>query len=156
MKRVHELTLDDFSLLEEGKDIPLEIWGEEVCLNGDIFFYKDNRKITPFFDEIKARLLFFDGDKDVVVQNLINDGYMNEAEENIKELALDIPVPVNEMEFRNNIHLVDLGFCIGDVDNEPTIMAYLGMTVEYFPGHVFCCYLNKENNRMKYNSVLEG
>lgn len=152
--KIQDLTLEHFNQSELEKDIRLEIWDDEVLLN--TYFYKENHDISPFLEEIKGWLIHFDQDKELVLQNIIDEGYLQTAEEWAQESSSEISLPISEKDFLGSFYPFEIGFCIGNIDDEPKVMVYLGNTTDYFPDHVFCCYLNKKNNQMEYNSGLEG
>ena len=99
-------------------------------------------------------MIRFSQDKDLVLQNIIDKGYLQTAEARAEDS--NISLPISQEQFLDSFYPFDIGVSIGNIENEPTVMVYLGSTIEYFSDHVLCCYIKKSNNRMEYQSVLEG
>ena len=151
---IENLKPEHFNPSNQNGDITLEIWGEDVLLQNDIHFYGESQDIAPFFEEIKERLLRFSEDKGLVLQNIIDKGYLKTAE----AWAADsnISLPISKEQFLDSFYPFEIGVSIGNIEDEPTVMVYLGSTIEYFSDHILCCYIKKSNNQMEYQSVLEG
>ncbi len=152
--KIKDLTPEHFNPSNRNGDITLEIWGEDVLLQNDVHFYGESQDITPFFEEIKERLIRFSQDKGLVLQNIIDKGYLQIAE----SWAADsnISLPISKEQFLESFYPFEIGLCIGNIEDEPTIMVYLGSNIESFSDHVLCCYIKKSHNQMEYQSVLEG
>lgn len=78
--RIEDLTPEHFNPSDQNGDITLEIWNEDVSLPDNIYFYGESHDITPFIEKIKDRLICFNRDKDLVLQNIIDEGYLQTAE----------------------------------------------------------------------------
>lgn len=151
MKTVEQLSIADLNSVAEETSVPIIIWGEEVILSG-VYFYKDNRQIAPFFDKIKELLFWFDKSKIEIIQS-ISDKFIGivqewERESNIQKI-------ISSDGLCNSIEIIEIGFCIGDVEDEPLINIYFDCG-EHFPDHTVCCYLKKEDDKINYNFTLEG
>lgn len=152
MKTIEELSIEDLNDIVEEKPVSIIIWDEEVILSGGIYFYKDNRQMAPFLDKIKELLSCFDKSKTEIVQS-VSDEFLCLAQEWRKEN--DMQETISGDSFRDSIEIVEIGFCIGNVDDEPDIQVYLGCD-DYFSDHVICCYLLKDNDKIQYKFSLEG
>lgn len=99
-------------------------------------------------------MIRFSQDKDLVLQNIIDNGYLQTAE----SWAADsnISLPVSKEQFLDSFYPFEIGVSIGSIEDEPTVMVYLGSNIEYFSDHVLCCYIKKSNKLMEYQSILEG
>lgn len=151
---IENLKPEHFNPSNRNGDITLEIWGEEVLLQNDVHFYGESQDITPFFEEIKERLIRFSQDKDLVLQNIIDKGYLQTAETWAEDS--NISLPISKEQFLESFYPFEIGLCIGNIEDEPTIMVYLGSNIESFSDHVLCCYIKKSHNQMEYQSILEG
>lgn len=151
MKTVEQLSIADLNRVSEETSVPIIIWGEEIILSG-VYFYKDNRQIAPFFDKIKELLFWFDKSKIEIIQS-ISDKFVEIVREWEKES--DIQKTISSDGLCNNVEIIEIGFCLGDVEDEPLINIYFDCG-EHFPDHTVCCYLKKENDKINYNFTLEG
>lgn len=152
MKTIEQLTITDLNNVTEDKTVSIIVW-EEECILSSTYFYKENKQIAPFFDKIKELLSWFDKSKAEIVQS-INDKFIGTVQEWVAENNLQDTI--SEDDFCNSLSLSEIGFCIGDIDDEPLINIYLVCTPDYFLGHAICCYLKKENDEIKCDFVLEG
>lgn len=151
MKTVEQLSIEDLNDIAEEKPVSVIIWGEETDFSG-VYFYKDNRQMAAFFDKIKELLLWLDKSKIEITQS-ISAKFLGLAQEWGKDN--DIQGTISSAVFCDSMEIVEIGFCIGDVDDEPEINIYLGCG-DYFSDHVICCYLEKDNDKIKYSFSLEG
>lgn len=151
MKTVEQLSIEDLNDIAEEKPVSIIIWGEETDFSG-IYFYKDNCQMAPFFDEIKELLLWLDKSKIEITQS-ISDEFLGLAQKWGKDN--DIQETITSAIFCNSMEIVEIGFCIGNVGDEPEIDIYLECG-NYFSDHVICCYLIKDSDKIKYNFSLEG
>lgn len=90
--KIEELTPEHFNPANQDGDITLEIWNENVLLQGGIHFYDESHDITPFLEEIKERLMRFNQDKDLVLQNIIDVGYLQTAETWAEGSNISLPI----------------------------------------------------------------
>lgn len=152
--KIKDLSPEYFNPSNQNGNITLEIWNEDVLLPDDIHFYGESHDISPFLEEIKKRLICFNQDKDLVLQNIIDEGYLQAAEAWAEDS--NISSPISKQQFLESFYPFEIGLCIGNIEDEPTIMVYLGSKIEYFSDHVLCCYIKKSHNQIEYKSVLEG
>ncbi|WP_455673475.1 hypothetical protein [Phocaeicola sp.] len=148
MKTVEQLSIADLNSVAEETSVPIIIWGEEVILSG-VYFYKDNRQIAPFFDKIKELLFWFDKSKIEIIQS-ISDKFIGIVQEWERESNIQKIISSDGL-----CNSIEIGFCIGDVEDEPLINIYFDCG-EHFPDHTVCCYLKKEDDKINYNFTLEG
>jgi len=152
--RIEDLTPEHFNPSDQNGDITLEIWNEDVSLPDNIYFYGESHDITPFIEKIKDRLICFNRDKDLVLQNIIDEGYLQTAEAWAQDSKSSLPI--SREQFLESFYPFEIGLCIGNIEDEPTIMVYLDSNIEYFSDHFLCCYIKKSHNQMEYKSILEG
>jgi len=152
--RIEDLTPEHFNPSDQNGDITLEILNEDVSLPDNIYFYGESHDITPFIEKIKDRLICFNRDKDLVLQNIIDEGYLQTAEAWAQDSKSSLPI--SREQFLESFYPFEIGLCIGNIEDEPTIMVYLDSNIEYFSDHVLCCYIKKSHNQMEYKSILEG
>lgn len=152
--KIEDITIEHFNRSIKNENITVEMWDEEVLLQTDIYFYTENHDISPFIEEIKYRLIRFNQDRNLVLQNIIDEGYLQTAETWVEDSK--ITLPISKEKFLESFYPFEIGFCIGNLEDEPDVMVYLGSDVEYFSDHVLCCYIMKKNNQIEYKSVLEG
>lgn len=152
--KIKDLSPEYFNPSNQNGNITLEIWNEDVLLPDDIHFYGESHDISPFLEEIKKRLICFNQDKDLVLQNIIDEGYLQAAEAWAEDSS--ISSPISKQQFLESFYPFEIGLSIGNIEDEPTIMVYLGSKIEYFSDHVLCCYIKKSHNQIEYKSVLEG
>ena len=129
MKTVEKLSISDLNNIAGETPVSIIIWNEEIVLCGGVYFYKDNKQIAPFFDKIKELLFWFDKSKTEIIKS-ISDKF-------------------------NSVEIIEIGFCLGDVEDEPLINIYFDCG-EHLSDHTVCCYLKKENDKIDYNFTLEG
>ena len=151
MKTVEQLSIADLTCVAEETSVPVIIWGEEIILSG-IYFYKDNREIAPLFDKIKELLFWFDKSKIEITQS-ISDKFIRIAQDWKKENGVQDTISSDD--FCNSVEIIEIGFCIGDIEDEPEINIYIGCD-EIFSDHTICCYLKEENGKIICNFALEG
>lgn len=152
--KIEDITIEHFNQSIKNENVTVNIWGKDVLLQTDIYFYTGNHDISPFIEEIKDRLIRFNQDKNQVLQNIIDEGYLQMAETWAEDSK--ITLPISKEKFLESFYPFEIGFCIGNFEDEPTVMVYLGSNIECFSDHVLCCYVMKKNNLMEYKTVLDG
>lgn len=152
--KIKDLSPEYFNPSNQNGNITLKIWNEDVLLPDDIHFYGESHDISPFLEEIKERLICFNQDKDLVLQNIIDEGYLQAAEAWAEDS--NISSPISKQQFLESFYPFEIGLSIGNIEDEPTIMVYFGSKIEYFSDHVLCCYIKKSHNQIEYKSVWEG
>ena len=78
--KIEDITIEHFNRSIKNENITIEMWDEEVLLQTNIYFYTENHDISPFIEEIKYRLIRFNQDRNLVLQNIIDEGYLQTAE----------------------------------------------------------------------------
>ena len=152
--RIEDLTPKHFNKLPKKDDVSVELWNEDVLLSTDVYFYTENQDIAPFIEEIKCRLICFNQDKQQVLQNIIDEGYLQIAETWAKDSK--ITLPISKEDFLESFYPIEIGICIGNIEDNPDVMIYLGSNNEYFSDHVLCCYIRNRHDKIEYKIVLEG
>lgn len=152
--KIEDLTPEHFNKSPKKDDVSVELWNDDVLLSTDVYFYAKNQDITPFMEEIKSRLIRFNQDKQLVLQNIIDEGYVQIAETWAKDSK--IALPISKGEFLESFYPFEIGLCIGNIEDNPDVMVYLGSNNEYFSDHVLCCYIRNKDNQIEYKTVLEG
>lgn len=152
--KIEDVTPEHFNKSPKKDDVSVELWNDDVLLSSDVYFYAENQDITPFMEEIKRRLIRFNQDKQLVLQNIIDEGYLQIAEAWAEDS--NISLPISKEQFLESFYPFEIGLCIGNIEDEPTVMVYLGCNDEYFSDHVLCCYIRSKDNQTEYKTVLEG
>lgn len=152
MKTVEKLSISDLNNIAGETPLSIIVWNEEIVLSGGVYFYKDNKQIAPLFDKIKELLFWFDKNKTEIIQS-ISDKFMRIVQE--WERESDIQETISSDGLCNSIEIIEIGFCLGDVEDEPLINIYFDCG-KHFLDHTVCCYLKKENDKINYNFTLEG
>lgn len=90
--KIEDITIEHFNRSIKNENITVEMWDEEVLLQTDIYFYTENHDISPFIEEIKYRLIRFNQDRNLVLQNIIDEGYLQTAETWAEDSKITLPI----------------------------------------------------------------
>lgn len=158
--KIEDITMEVFTRSTHDEMITVDMWnGYDVrlcCASDEIWFYTENRDVSPFIDEIKYKLKRFNEDRNIVLQRIMDEGYLQTAEAWAKDEDSEITLPISRKDFLESIGPFSIGFCIGDLQDEPEVVVYLGSHPDYFLGHVLCCSTMRNNAQIEYNISLEG